>query len=138
METSPVVVGGLVHSVYDLKAAQMNMQHCPIQKFMLNESELNHSTMEASKNILRAKEEGAVDHSAVTRWLKKFCLGRKNIDDHARSSGPKTMDSKDILQAIEANVVSTIERVRGKLNISQSSMFHHLHNLGTKHPEQPK
>ena len=80
--------------LHDLKAVQTNMQCSLIQEFMLYIFELGHSTTKATKNICRAKCEGAVDHSTVTRWFKKFCLGCKNLNDQARSSRPKTMDSK--------------------------------------------
>ena len=40
--------------------------------------------MEEAKNISCAKGEDALDHSAVTRWFKKFCLGCKIFNDQAR------------------------------------------------------
>ena len=39
---------------------------------------------------------------------------------------PKTVDSKAVLQAIEENLVSSIRRVSGELDILQSSVIHHL------------
>ena len=58
MVDSIVVVGALthcamLHSVWDLKTAQMNM----LYKF-----ELGHNPTEATKNISYAKNEDAVDH----------------------------------------------------------------------------
>ena len=47
-----------------------------------------------SKNIYWVKVEGVVDYSKVTRCLKMFCLGCKNLDDQARSGKPKTVSSK--------------------------------------------
>ena len=55
------------------------------------------------KNICCAKGEGIVNSSTVTRWFEKFWLGCKNLDNQARSDRPKTVDSKAILQAIDAN-----------------------------------
>ena len=75
-----------------------------------------------------AKNEG--DHSTVTRWFKTFCMDCKNLDNQAKSSRPKSMDSEAELHAIEANLVSCTWRVSGKLSISQSSVVHHIHNLG--------
>ena len=57
----------------------MNMQHSLIWEFMLYKFKLGHNAMKAAKNIC-AKDEGAVDHSTVTRWFKKFCLGCKNLN----------------------------------------------------------
>ena len=61
--------------------------------------------MDVTKNIHCLKGE---DHITVTRWLKKFCSGYKNLDNQARSSSPKSMDSEAMLEAIEANSVSNM------------------------------
>ena len=46
---------------------------------MLYKFELDHNTVvETTKNICYIKGEGAIDHSTVTRWFKKFFLGCKN------------------------------------------------------------
>ena len=80
------------------------------------------------KNICCAK--GEVDYSIVTNWFEKFPSGHKNFDNRARSSWPKTVDSEDVLQAIEAYPASSIRRVSGDLSISQFSVVYHLHKLG--------
>ena len=62
-----IVVGGaltccaLLHSICDLKAAQMNGE------FSLYEFEQDHNTIEVIKNVSCVKGEGTVDHSTVTR-----------------------------------------------------------------------
>ena len=48
-----------------------------------------------------AEGEGAVDHSKVTRCLKKFCSGCKNQTGWDRS---ETVNFKAMLQAIEVNL----------------------------------
>ena len=40
-----------LHSVCDLKATQMNVQHSLIQELRLFESELGHNAAEVTKNI---------------------------------------------------------------------------------------
>ena len=55
----------LLHSVHDLKATQMNVQHSLIHEFMLYEFELSHNTMEATQNIYCMKGKGTVDHSLL-------------------------------------------------------------------------
>ena len=39
---------------------------------MIYEFDLGHNSGESIKNIYSAKDEGAVDHSTVTRLFKKF------------------------------------------------------------------
>ena len=85
--------------------------------------------METTKNICCAKGEGAANHRTVTRWLKKFCLGYKNLDNQAKLGRSKIVDSKAKLQATEANSVSSTWRVSGELDLLQSSVVHHLHDL---------
>ena len=75
---------------------------------MLYKFELGHNTTEAIKNIYCAKSEGTVDHSRVTGWFKKFCSGYKNHNNQVRSGRPRSVDSKVMFQAIEANLASSI------------------------------
>ena len=67
--------------------------------------------MKATKNIC-AKGESAVDHSTVGRLLKKLWLGCKNLHNQAKSGGPKSVDSKAVLQAIAVNPVSRERQMR--------------------------
>ena len=60
-----------LHSVWVLKATQMNVQRSLIQE--LYSFEQGHNTAEATKNICCVKKEDAADLSTVTRWFKKFC-----------------------------------------------------------------
>ena len=119
---SIVIVGVLthvwLHSVYDLKTAQMNMQYSLIWKFMLYKFKLGHNILEATKNICCAKDEGTVDCDTVIRLFKKFRMDWKNLDNKARLGRPKTIDWEAMLQIIEANLASSAWRVSGDLSIS--------------------
>ena len=72
----------LFHYMCNLKATQMNVQCGLIWELMLYKFKLGYRAAEVTKKIC-AKCEGAVDHSAVTRQLKKFCLGYKNLNNQA-------------------------------------------------------
>ena len=71
---------------------------------MLYEFELDHNTMEATKNICYPKCEDIVDLTTAHRWFK-------NIDDQESSDRPKIMGSKAVIQAIGSNPASCIQRV---------------------------
>ena len=73
---------------------------------MLYKFELGHNAIEAIKNIYYAKDEGAIDHSIVIRWFKKFHSGCKNLDNQTRSGRSKTVDSM-----LQANLESSTQRV---------------------------
>ena len=78
MVGSIVVVGvmiccTLLHSLYDLKAVHLNMQHCLILE--LYESELSHNTSEAIKSIYHTKGEGVVDQSTGNQMVQEILLG---------------------------------------------------------------
>ena len=87
---SSVIISGaqsccaLLHSTCYLKATHMNGQCSLIQEGMLHKFYLGHNTVEATKNIFCVKSESTVDHITVTRWIKKFCLDFKNLNDQAR------------------------------------------------------
>jgi len=76
-------------SVCDWKVAQINVQRSLIRKIMIYELEQNHNVLEATKSFCCAKGEGAVDHSTVNRWFKKYHSTCRNFDDHAMSGKPK-------------------------------------------------
>ena len=103
MIDSIMVVGvqtccALLHLVYNLKVAQMNMQYSLIWELMLYKLELDHNAAEATKNICCVKGDGTFDHSTITKNFPQ--VSRTSI---IRSGGPKTKDFKTVLQAIEVN-----------------------------------
>ena len=85
----------------------MNMQHSLIRELTLYEFELGRNVIEATINIC-VKCEGTVDHITVTRWFKKFYKGYKNCNNQAKPDRPKTLDSKTMPQAKEANPHSPV------------------------------
>ena len=73
----------------------MNVQRSLIRELMFYAFKLGHNeTEKKQKNICRAKTEGKVDYSSVTRWFKKFCSACKNLDDQARSYRSKLLISR--------------------------------------------
>ena len=96
----------LLHFDCDLKTTQMNVQCRIIWELMFYKFTLGHNTTEATKNICYVKIEGAINHSTVSRCFKKFCSGCQNLDHQTRSSRPKIMESKTMLQSTEANSAS--------------------------------
>ena len=66
-----------------------------IWELMLYKFERSYKAAEATQNICFVKSGGTFDYNKVTRWLKKFSLGCKNLNDQARSGRPKTVDSQD-------------------------------------------
>ena len=45
---------------------------------------MSYNAVETTKNICCAKSKGKVDHSIVTREVKKFRTAYKNFDDQAK------------------------------------------------------
>ena len=95
----------------------MNIKPSLIWELMLYECELSQNVVEVTKNICCKKSESTVDYSTVTKWFKKFCSHCKNLNNQAKLGEPKTVDFEAVLQAIEANLVSSTQRVWGKLGI---------------------
>ena len=113
-----VVVGALtrcqsLHSVYDLKTAQMN-----VQRHLICEFKLGHDTAETVKNICCAKGERSVDYSTVIKWFKKFRSSCKCLNEHAMTDRPKSEASKAVLKTMEVNQTSNMMAVSGEVDIS--------------------
>ena len=70
----------------------MNVQCSLIRKLLLYKFEPAHKTIEATKNICWAKGEGAVDHSAVIKWFKKFrsCCKIRQVQEGLKMWIPKS------------------------------------------------
>ena len=119
---SIMVVGALTHCTLlyfmrDLKDTQMNTKFSLIWEFMFYETELDYNTTEATINICWAKDEDAVNHSTISRLLKKFPSGQVAL-------------KLDLRLYMERNLVSRTWRVSGKLSISQSSVIYGFHDVG--------
>ena len=104
----------------------MSVQRSLIRNLYFTSLNLAIIVSKQTKNICWAESEDAVNHSTVTRWFKIFCSACKNLNDQVRASRPKTVDSEAVLRAMEANSVSSIQRVLGELDISPSSLVRHL------------
>ena len=72
----------LLHSMSDWENCTAEVPHSLIQELLLYDFQLNHNATEAPKKVCCTKSKGAVDHSMVTRCLKKFILVCKNLDDN--------------------------------------------------------
>ena len=69
------------------------------------------------------KSDGIVKHITVTRGLKKFRWGCKNLDDRISCIQPKGVDSKAMFQAIKINPAITIQRVSGEFRFHNPICF---------------
>ena len=90
--------------------------------------ELGMNAVEATETFIVRKVEGAIDHSSVTRWFKKFFSRCKNLDNQSKSVRPKTVDSETVGQIIEAFEVSYTERISGKHGITHSGVVCRLYD----------
>ena len=71
-----------------------------------------------TKNISCAKYYRNVDCG----WFKKFHSFCKQLEDYARTSRPKTVDSYAVLKAVETNTASSNQRVSGEFSISHCNV----------------
>ena len=80
------------------------------------------------EEISGAKGEGAVDHITLIKWLKKFVFAKvEGAVDQSTVSRSKSVDSKVVLHAKEACLVSSTQRVQGELSISLFTVVGHFH-----------
>ena len=97
----------LLHSVSDLKTAQMNMQCSLIREHILYEFKKCHYAIKSTKNIFCVKGKVTVGYSTVTRF--KSC---RNLNDQAKSGRTKTGDSEAMFQARQANPANITESIK--------------------------
>ena len=100
MVGSIVVVGALthyalLHFVGDLKVEHETLSNSGTFALRVRTGVI--TPRKKPKTFFCVKDEGAVDLSRVTRWLKKICSDYKNLSDHVKSGRPKTMDFKVVL-----------------------------------------
>ena len=88
----------------------------------LNAAQMNrkHKAPEATKNICCTKGDGTVDRSSVNRRLEKFRSGCKNLNDQARFSRPRIVDS-DAVQGETGELHSEDTRRAWHLTVQFSS-----------------
>ena len=99
----------------------MYVQH----EFMFYEFKLSDNVMEAYKNICFVKYEGSGLQSS-NQIVQEILL---RLKEQTRTSQPQIVDSKAMLQALEANLVSNTKRVSGEFGILQSSVVCHVHDF---------
>ena len=98
----------LLHSVCNLKATQMNMQHCLIWELVLYKFEL-----EVTINIVCSwSEYSNLMVQEITFWLQEH-------EQLGNVSRTKMVDSEAVLYVREVNLEISTERVSGKFGISQ-------------------
>ena len=83
---------------------------------MLYEFKLGYNTVKTTKNISSAKGEGTIDYSY--QKVEEILLKLQEYWLSGKVGRLKTMDSQAVLQLIEANLASSIQRVSGELSIS--------------------
>ena len=96
----------------------------------LYDLKLRLNVSEATKNISYPRGENAVDGNTETRWLRKFRLGCKNLEDWAKSGSLMSVDAEFLFQAIETNSASSTRRVSGNLGICHYNEVRYFHDIG--------
>ena len=121
----------LIHSVSDLKATQMNEQCSLIQKLRIYTFTLGHNAAEAKKKKKK---------TFVVRKVKMLLIIARMVEEislelHEPHQSGKVRWAQNyeffgtVHQAININGASSNRRVSGEVDISQSSVVHHLHDL---------
>ena len=82
-----------IASLYDLKAAQMNVQCSLIREIIFYLFKQDHKVAEGAKNI------DCIKGDAITRWFKKFRSDYNKLDNQPRSDRLKIVDSVAVLLA---------------------------------------
>lgn len=85
---------------------------------------------EAATKICDIEGKDIVSIRTAQKWFKKFNEGHTNLEDESRSGRPRTVDTKAILEAVENNPSTSSRVLSHELDIPQTSIVRHLHEIG--------
>ena len=71
-----------------------------------------------------------VSKSAAIKWFERFNSWNTHINDQQRSGRPSTVDSTQIIEAVEENPITSVRRLSNELGVSKSSVHRHLVSHG--------
>ena len=92
----------LINKSHSLRALKKNNDYYFFRILSIN---MNYGS---NQKFCCVKGEGEVDHSTITKWIRKFRSACKNLDDQARSGWFKSIDSEAVLQAIKINPSNSV------------------------------
>ncbi|CAK9820034.1 Histone-lysine N-methyltransferase SETMAR [Anthophora quadrimaculata] len=108
----------------------MENEKLHFRHIMLYEFRKGVSVSIATKNIQDVYLDRAPALRTVKNWFGRFRKGDFNLDDKPRSGRPSGVDDNIVRALVENNTRITTKEIAEKLNIDNSTAFHHLKYLG--------
>lgn len=111
---------------------RMSCEQLEIRILLRYEFGLGHSAKESTDNICRVKGPGAVSYITARRWFARFRQGNFHIDDEPHVGRPHSVNSDELLKAVEEDPRLTTRDLSVMFSCSNVTIANRLHELGLK------
>ncbi|XP_017785253.1 PREDICTED: histone-lysine N-methyltransferase SETMAR-like isoform X2 [Nicrophorus vespilloides] len=87
---------------------------------------------QAAKKICDVYGPNTVSNATAKRWFRRFRSGNMDIEDETRSGRPIVENVDKIMEIVESDRNASTYSIAQELNISQKTVWNHLHKAGLK------
>lgn len=106
------------------------MQKSNFRNIYLYEFKLGRSASQTAKNINTVWGKGSVNECTVQRWFKKFQHNDFSLEDKKGRGRPSVLKHDQLRTVIESDPRKTSRQVADELQVNQSTIVRHLHQIG--------
>ncbi|XP_054963238.2 histone-lysine N-methyltransferase SETMAR-like [Pan paniscus] len=115
---------------------EMMLDKKQIPAIFLVEFKMGHKAVETTLNINNAFGPGhcivahCTNQLTVPWWFWKFCKGDETLEDEEHSGRPLEVDDNQLRTIIEADLLTTTQKVAKEFDINHSAVVQHLKQIG--------
>ena len=121
----------MTHSPFLFKMTQsLNVQNDQLRFCILYDFRSGLGASQSHDRLCKAFGENVVSRSTVFKWYARFKDGDLSIKDEPRSGRPSEANLDELRSLVEANPRQSVRQLATQLNISHTSVLHHLKAMG--------
>ena len=101
-----------------------------IRAIFLFQFKLGRKAAETARDINQAFGIGTTTERTAQWWFKKFRADNKSLEDDERSGWPSDVDKDRLRTLVEANTCTTVQKLASELDVTYTTIFNHLREIG--------